>query len=76
MKTMGAYIDKTQVLTHLEKRLSYFILAEEYEFEPDLSEESRVRLVREYRALMKYVSQMPTHCVMPNLGVERREPFD
>lgn len=60
MKITGAYIDKTQVLTHLEKRLSYFILAEEYEFEPDLSEESRVRLVREYRALMKYVSQMPT----------------
>ena len=75
MTEPGAYVDKAELLQYLEKRLSYFILAAEYELEPNLSEDTRKRLVREYRELMHFVSHQPTHCVMATLGLQRRKPW-
>lgn len=74
MLSSGAFVSKTDLLEYLEKRLSYFILAGEYELEPSLPEESRKRMVMEYRQLLEWVRRMPTHCMMADIGLRRRKP--
>lgn len=75
MLNSGAFVNKSDLLEYLEKRLSYFILAGEYELEPSLPENSRKRLVSEYRQLLEWVRRMPTHCMMADLGMRRRKPM-
>lgn len=75
MLNSGVFVNKTDLLEYLEKRLSYFILAGEYELEPSLPEESRKRLVIEYRQLLESVRRMPTHCMMSDIGLRRRKPI-
>lgn len=75
MLNSGAFVNKSDLLEYLEKRLSYFILAGEYELEPSLPENSRKRLVSEYRQLLEWVRRMPTHCMMADLGMSRRKPM-
>lgn len=76
MLNSGAFVNKSDLLEYLEKRLSYFILAGEYELEPSLPENSRKRLVLEYRQLLEWVRRMPTHCMMADIGIKRRKPMD
>ena len=38
MLNSGAFVNKSDLLEYLEKRLSYFVLAGEYELEPSLPE--------------------------------------
>lgn len=75
MLNSGAFVNKSDLLEYLEKRLSYFVLAGEYELEPSLPENSRKRLVSEYRQLLEWVRRMPTHCMMVDLGIRRRKPM-
>lgn len=76
MLSSGAFVSKTDLLEYLEKRLSYFILAGEYELEPSLPEETRKRMVMEYRQLLEWVRRMPTRCMMADIGVKRRKPLE
>lgn len=76
MLNSGVFVNKTDLLEYLEKRLSYFILAGEYELEPSLPEETRKRMVMEYRQLLEWVRRMPTHCMMADIGLRRRKPLE
>ena len=76
MLSSGAFVNKSDLLEYFEKRLSYFILCGEYELEPSLPENSRKRLVLEYRQLLEWVRRMPTHCMMTDIGIKRRKPMD
>lgn len=74
MLNSGTFVSKCDLLEYLEKRLSYFILAGDYELEPSLPENSRKRLVMEYRHLLEWVRRMPTRCMMADVSIKRREP--
>lgn len=76
MLNPGAYVNKSDLLEYLEKRLSYFILAGDYDLEPSLPEDSRKRLVSEYRQLVERVRAMPTRCMMADIGIRRHKPLD
>ena len=69
MLNSGTFVSKCDLLEYLEKRL-----AGDYELEPSLSENSRKRLVMEYRHLLEWVRRMPTRCMMADVGIKRREP--